>query len=154
MYYLPAVCHQKTVIVVCPLTSLMQDQVEALHHRKISACFLGSAQTDPDVRSKAFSGFYSLVYITPEFAPYFSMKEAPLLIAIDEAHCISEWGNEFRPDYSNLSILRSKFPNVPIIALTASATRAVQDDIVRKMKMQYPIKIVRDNRHPEPHGGQ
>jgi ATP-dependent DNA helicase RecQ len=122
----------------------MQDQVDALVSRGVKACLLGSAQNDVRVRERAFSGDYQIVYLTPELA----VSEAGLsqishlhktcgvsVLAIDEAHCISEWGHDYRPDYRKIGSLRSVLPGVPVVAVTATATPRVQREILESLQM-------------------
>ena len=120
----------------------MQDQVMALNARNISACFLGSAQTDPRVAIDAWNGKYSFIYVTPELAVNRLSSLADLhrrvglaLLAIDEAHCVSEWGLDFRPEYRQLHTIRQHLQGVPIMALTATATPRVRSDIVTNLQL-------------------
>ena len=131
-------------MVVSPLISLMQDQVMALHARGVAAAFLGSAQKDSSVLPRALRGEFTLLYMTPEYALHAEAvgKLKPVLIAIDEAHCVSEWGHDFRPEYSRLGELRTKFPDVPIMALTATATTATQQEIVSVLRLHSPVLLV------------
>ncbi|KAJ8401886.1 hypothetical protein AAFF_G00374670 [Aldrovandia affinis] len=132
-------------VVVSPLISLMEDQVLQLTMSNIPACFLGSAQTSnilPDLKK----GLFRVVYMTPEFcsgriALLEQLNESLglTLIAIDEAHCISEWGHDFRGAYRNLGMLKMKLPDVPIVALTATASPSIRDDIVKSLKLVRPI---------------
>jgi len=148
-YQLPALHSNKTVLVVSPLISLMQDQVNKLNliseHGDV-ACFLGSAQVDPRVESDAINGKYRLVYLSPEkmnggsFLERLAACNTNLLaIAIDEAHCVSEWGHDFRPDYQRLSEIRKHLPEVPIVALTATATPRVRNDLIRCLGLRDPL---------------
>jgi ATP-dependent DNA helicase RecQ len=122
----------------------MQDQVMALNARGIAACYLGTAQTDNQIREDAWAGKYKFIYITPEFAmgrnrEYLSNLHRAYglsLIAVDEAHCVSEWGEFFRPEYRLLGELREHFSDVPFIALTATATRRVREDIVTNLRLK------------------
>lgn len=145
-FQLPALLQKGITIVVSPLISLMKDQVDALHGYGISAALLNSSLTGEEITeviAKAKSGALKILYVTPERLAL-SQFEALVhtldvsLFAIDEAHCISEWGHDFRPDYRNLKSLRLKFPNVPIIALTATATEKVRADIVRQLNLPHP----------------
>jgi ATP-dependent DNA helicase RecQ len=132
-YLLPPLVLGRAVVVVSPLCSLMQDQVMALEARGLSACYLGSAQADPGVRQRV--GTYQYVYVTPELAITERFLDElrnliqPCLIAIDEAHCVSEFGHEFRPEYRGLASLRAACPGVPMMAVTATATPATRRDI-------------------------
>jgi len=149
-YQLPAVQTGKTVVVVSPLISLMQDQVHKFNatvgaqdggHR---ACFLGSAQHDPRVETAALAGDFRLVYVTPEKLTIgfldrlkgLQSQSRLLLIAVDEAHCISEWGHDFRPAYRELRQIRQVLPNVPLMALTATASSRVQRDILTQLQLK------------------
>ena len=131
-YQLPALVLGKTVVVVSPLIALMQDQVDALNVLGVKAGFLNSTQ-DPDTRrgvEYAFlDGKLDLLYLAPERLRTDSTlrlldRGTVALFAIDEAHCVSQWGHDFRPDYLALAVLRERWPDVPLIALTATATQA------------------------------
>lgn len=136
-YQLPALCLPGITLVISPLIALMKDQVDGLRANGIGAAFLNSSQSTDEqdtVMRSVRSGEVQLLYVAPErlAVPAFQtfLKNSNIsLIAIDEAHCISEWGHEFRPDYRLLTKLRSAFPEVPCIALTATATPQVRDDI-------------------------
>jgi ATP-dependent DNA helicase RecQ len=145
-FQIPALMRDGVAIVISPLISLMKDQVDTLKTNGISAEFLNST-TDrtavADIVKRARSGELRLLYIAPErlaLAGFdvFLISLKISLIAIDEAHCISEWGHDFRPDYRNLKTLRATYPTVPIIALTATATPAVRDDIVKQLALTKP----------------
>eukprot|EP00425_Heterocapsa_triquetra_P031424 CAMPEP_0195119598 /NCGR_PEP_ID=MMETSP0448-20130528/119840_1 /TAXON_ID=66468 /ORGANISM="Heterocapsa triquestra, Strain CCMP 448" /LENGTH=909 /DNA_ID=CAMNT_0040156943 /DNA_START=42 /DNA_END=2769 /DNA_ORIENTATION=+ len=146
-YQLPALQTGKTVLIISPLISLMMDQVTKFNatagagqggHR---ACFLGSAQVDPQVEQAALRGEYRLVYMTPEklTGPFLQRlkplheKKGIALVAVDEAHCISEWGHDFRPAYRELRSIRQGLPGLPIMALTATAVPRVQADIIQQL---------------------
>ena len=143
-YQLPALVFGGITLVVSPLIALMKDQVDALNETGISAAFINSSLTVPEsrqVETQARQGRVKLLYVAPErlALPGFRrfLHELDLsLIAIDEAHCISEWGHEFRPDYRNLRQLREDFPTVPVIALTATATERVREDIIGQLGLQ------------------
>src|SRR5262249_29936010 len=150
-YQLPAALVQgKTVIVVAPLIALMHDQVTQLEQMGIPAGLLNSSLPGNEqfkVARQAAEGKYRLLYLSPErlarpdTIPW--LKRVPVsLFAIDEAHCISEWGHEFRPDYRQLSSLRVHFPEVPIAAFTASATRRVRHDIIDQLRLRHPHKYI------------
>ena len=140
-FQLPAVIREGTAIVISPLIALMKDQVDALNANGIAASFYNSSQpaeVQGEVLNALSSGALALLYVAPEslwnLLPYLQKIEISL-IAIDEAHCISAWGHDFRPAYTRLSNLRVEFPKTPIIALTATADRATQDDIVRQLRI-------------------
>lgn len=145
-FQLPALLQTGITIVVSPLISLMKDQVDALLGYGITAALINSSLTADEIHevlAKAKNGTIKILYVTPErlALSYFEAILHTLnisLFAIDEAHCISEWGHDFRPDYRNLKSLRQKFPTVPIIALTATATEKVRDDIVRQLALPSP----------------
>ncbi len=148
-YQLPARIMNGTTVVISPLISLMKDQVDAAIENGISAAFLNSSlstQEMSDVYQKLNNHTLELLYIAPErFAiPSFleTLKAIPIsLFAIDEAHCISEWGHDFRPDYLSLSGLTQTFPHIPISAFTATATPRVQEDIISKIGLRSPYVI-------------
>ena len=150
-YQLPAVLsEQRTAVVISPLIALMQDQVAQLRQMGIPAVFLNSAVEQSDrriVKEKAITGEYRLIYVSPERvvmdATVEWLRKVPVsFFAIDEAHCISEWGHDFRPEYRQLSKLREHFPEQAIAAFTASATRQVRHDIVQQLKLRDPLKSV------------
>jgi len=155
-YQLPAVLDARTAVVISPLIALMQDQVAQLLQMGISAACWNAA-TPPDERSRilqqAASGKYQLLYLSPERIALAStmdwLKGLPIsFFAIDEAHCISEWGHEFRPEYRQLSRLREIFPDRPIAAFTASATKRVRGDIIEQLRLRDPYKHIRSFRRP------
>ncbi|KAI3450175.1 hypothetical protein Pfo_006840 [Paulownia fortunei] len=144
-YQVPPLIAKKTAVVISPLISLMQDQVMALKQRGILAEYLSSAQTDANVYTNAESGRYDILYMTPEkacllAASFWSrlLDSGICLLAVDEAHCISEWGHNFRVEYKQLDKLRDVLLNVPFVGLTATATEKVRGDIVKSLKMQFP----------------
>lgn len=145
-FQLPTLLQDGLTIVVSPLISLMKDQVDALTANGIKAAFINSSLTQVEIKeimSQVQAGLIKILYIAPErlSVPQFEslLHELPIsLFAIDEAHCISEWGHDFRPDYRNLNKLRTNFPNIPIIALTATATQKVRDDIVKQLNLPAP----------------
>lgn len=141
-FQIPPLVLNKPAIVISPLISLMQDQVMALNARGIKACFLGTAQTDQRITEDAWAGKYKFIYITPELAMHRLASLSKLqavrglsLVAIDEAHCVSEWGVFFRREYRQLGELRDHLTDVPFIALTATATPRVRDDIVTNLRL-------------------
>lgn len=144
-YQIPALMMEGTAIVVSPLISLMKDQVEALQANGIAARALNSMNTDTDntsVRMECLQGKVKLLYISPErliSETNYLLRDIRIsLFAIDEAHCISQWGHDFRPEYTQLDILRKQFPRVPIVALTATADKITRQDIVKQLKMNEP----------------
>jgi ATP-dependent DNA helicase RecQ len=155
-YQLPAAVSQGTAIVVSPLISLMQDQAAQLAQMGIPAAVLNSSFTSQEqnqVIRDAAKGAYRLLYLSPERLArpdtIVWLKRVPVsFFAIDEAHCISEWGHEFRPDYRLLSRLRLEFPDKPIAAFTASATRRVRHDIIDQLKLNDPDKYIASFHRP------
>jgi ATP-dependent DNA helicase RecQ len=145
-YQLPAVISGKTAVVVSPLIALMQDQAAQLAQMGIPAAVINSTQSSQErreVMEKAVRGTYRLLYLSPERLAagntFEWLTRVPVgFFAVDEAHCISEWGHEFRPDYRLLSRLRTQFPALPIAAFTASATRQVRHDILKQLQMRKP----------------
>ena len=145
-YQLPAVVSGKTTIVVSPLIALMQDQAAQLAQMGIPAAAVNSFQTSSEhsrVMVGAKRGDYRLLYLSPERLArqdtFDWLSRVPVgFFAVDEAHCISEWGHEFRPDYRQLSRLRTRFPNVPIAGFTASATKQVRHDILKQLQLRTP----------------
>jgi ATP-dependent DNA helicase RecQ len=150
-YQLPAaMAPEKTVIVVSPLIALMQDQMAQLAQMGISAGVLNSSQSarqQESVLKRATAASYRLLYLSPERLARPDtidwLKTVPIsFFAIDEAHCISEWGHEFRPEYRQLKSLRVHFPEQPIAAFTASATRQVRHDIIEQLRLRDPDKYI------------
>lgn len=143
-YQLPALLLEGTTLVVSPLIALMQDQVNALNEFGIPAGFINSSVSLAEARQveiQVRQGRIKLLYVAPErlalqgFRSFMRQLDISL-IAIDEAYCISEWGHEFRPDYRNLRQLREEFSSTPVIALTATATERVRDDIIGQFGLQ------------------
>ncbi|MCY4529557.1 MAG: DNA helicase RecQ [Chloroflexi bacterium] len=143
-YQLPALSLDGLTLVVSPLIALMKDQVDALRGNGIPAAFVNSSLTASEIsgiHSAALTGRIKILYVAPErlvvpgFVSFLDSASVSL-IAVDEAHCISEWGHDFRPDYRNLKALRARFPDVPCIALTATATERVRKDIVTQLDIQ------------------
>ncbi|HEX2571578.1 MAG TPA: ATP-dependent DNA helicase RecQ [Polyangia bacterium] len=147
-YQVPARILGGTTLVVSPLIALMKDQVDALNDLGIRATFLNSS-VDPDERRRRVqglrSGAYELVYAAPEgihASVGWALDRVELrLIAVDEAHCISHWGHDFRPAYRNLAGLKERFGGIPVLALTATATRAVTADIIAQLGMDDPMEF-------------
>ena len=142
-YQIPALAMKGTCIVVSPLISLMKDQVEALQSNGIEAEALNSNNdmtADTIIRRKCAAGILKLLYISPEkllSEMDYLLKHIDIsLFAIDEAHCISQWGHDFRPEYTQLGVLRERFPDVPIMALTATADKITRKDIVRQLNLE------------------
>ena len=142
-YQIPALAMEGTAVIVSPLISLMKDQVETLQANGIEAAALNSennSETDTIIRRKCMSGDMKLLYVSPEKLlselPYLISYIRISLFAIDEAHCISHWGHDFRPEYTQLGQLRERFPQVPIMALTATADRITRQDIKTQLKLR------------------
>jgi len=156
-YQLPALLLKGTTIVISPLIALMQDQIKSLQDRGINAVMLSSASSFEELNKvyrKLDGGDVKFLYIAPErlnssrFLDLLERVDVSFFV-IDEAHCVSEWGHEFRDDYRRLGILKEKFPNTPVAAFTATATKKVVEDIVKTLKLKNPKilkgKIFRDN---------
>ena len=144
-YQLPALLREGTAVVVSPLISLMKDQVEALCANGISAGALNSSNDETEnaaLRRACTEGKLKLLYISPEKllaeANYLLRDMHISLFAIDEAHCISQWVHDFRPEYTQMGILHRQFPQVPIIALTATADKITREDIIRQLHRNHP----------------
>ena len=148
-YQLPALLREGTAVVVSPLISLMKDQVEALCANGISAGALNSSNDETEnaaLRRACMEGRLKLLYISPEKllaeANYLLRDMHISLFAIDEAHCISQWGHDFRPEYAQMGILHQQFPHVPIIALTATADKITREDIIRQLHLNHPRTLI------------
>lgn len=140
-YQIPAITLKGITIVVSPLIALMQDQVEGLKANGVEAAFLNSSQSYPEqkvIEKACFDGQIKLLYVSPEklvseaFTPILKMLPVNL-IAIDEAHCISSWGHDFRPEYTKLKFLKQQLSHIPIIALTATADKTTRKDIIKQL---------------------
>ena len=144
-YQLPALLCEGTAIVVSPLISLMKDQVETLRANGIAAGALNSSNDETEnanLRRACIEGKLKLLYISPEKLiteiDYLLRDMHLSLFAIDEAHCISQWGHDFRPEYAQMGILHQVFPHIPIIALTATADKITREDIIRQLHLTDP----------------
>ena len=149
-YQIPALCFEGLTLVISPLISLMKDQVDQLQANGIEADFLNSSQTleqQQQVQNKLISGQLKLLYVSPEkvmtnsFFQLISYSKVSF-IAIDEAHCISQWGHDFRPEYTQLGGLKASFPHAPIMALTATADYATRQDILAHLNLENPHKYI------------
>ena len=143
-YQIPALCRDGVGVVVSPLIALMQDQITALEQVGIAAGAINSGMSDIDVfkvKQKLENNQLDLLYVAPErlVMPDFlnSLEEVRIgLFAIDEAHCVSQWGHDFRPDYTALSFLADRFKGIPRVALTATADQATRKDIIERLKLE------------------
>lgn len=141
-YQIPALAMPGTAVIVSPLISLMHDQVEALKANGIPAEALNSENNPEEetiIRRRCLSGDLKLIYVSPEKLlseiPYLFKSIKISLFAIDEAHCISQWGHDFRPEYANLGIIHESFPGIPVMALTATADKLTRQDIVKLLHL-------------------
>ena len=148
-YQLPALLCEGTAVVVSPLISLMKDQVEALQANGIAAGALNSSNDETEnanLRRACIEGRLKLLYISPEKLlaekDYLLRDMHISLFAIDEAHCISQWGHDFRPEYTQMGMLHQQFPQVPIVALTATADKITREDIVRQLHLAHPRTFI------------
>lgn len=155
-YQLPALVRDGLTVVVSPLIALMKDQVDSLREMNIPATFINSSLDGGEYYERYRGierGEYKILYLAPERLLQEEMIERLArwklaAIAVDEAHCVSEWGHDFRPEYGQLSKLREHFPAVPIIALTATATKRVCDDIIRLLNLREPQRFVASFNRP------
>lgn len=150
-YQLPALLMPGLTIVISPLIALMQDQVSRLQANGIEATFINSSLPYAEVTRReqaAMSGQLKLLYVAPErlvkpsfliFLDHIAKTVGLALLAVDEAHCVSEWGHDFRPEYRQLGAVRKRFPTVPVLALTATATERVRQDILQQLDLHDPI---------------
>ena len=149
-YQFPAIYAQKLVIVISPLVALMKDQVHHLKRQGIAAGCLFSGQTEDEKRavfSELEKSASCILYLSPERAQKdgfktWIKKKSIALFAVDEAHCVSQWGHDFREEYAELRVLKELRPDVPVLALTASATPTVLQDVAKNLKLQKPEKMV------------
>ena len=155
-YQLPALARPGLTLVISPLIALMKDQVDSLQANGIAATFLNSSLNAQEIQIRlqgVYRGHYQLLYMAPErlMLPE-SLNDLQKwqvnLLAIDEAHCISEWGHDFRPEYRRLVELRERFPQIPIMALTATATARVREDIRTLLKLNNPASYVASFNRP------
>ena len=145
-FQIPAITLQGTCVVVSPLISLMKDQVESLRGNGIRAAFINSSMTgvqQMEVERQDIEGELKLLYVSPEKLLSsgfmgFLRRISVNLFAIDEAHCISQWGHDFRPEYTKLKFIKSNFPGIPIVALTATADKSTRKDMVSQLNLQDP----------------
>ncbi len=145
-FQVPAITMEGMCVVVSPLISLMKDQVEALKANGIAAAFMNSSMTSAElqaVEDEVYHNRIKLLYVSPEkmvsqqFMPIIRQGNINLF-AIDEAHCISSWGHDFRPEYTQMQFLKNQFPDIPVIALTATADKLTRKDIVSQLKLKNP----------------
>jgi len=140
-FQLPALLLDGITIVISPLIALMKDQVDGLTTNGIAAAYLNSSQTEieqQEIYKQIAEGKLKLLYTAPESLSYLDHvfnSQTISLIAIDEAHCISSWGHDFRPAYTNLGYLKNRFPKIPVIALTATADKATREDIANQLNI-------------------
>ncbi|MEQ5806249.1 DNA helicase RecQ [Alteromonas sp. NFXS44] len=146
-YQIPALVREGVAVVVSPLISLMQDQVEQLREAGVCAAYINSTQDQEQqqsVLSRITGGTLQLLYVSPEklLTPWlmsFLQSQTVSLFAVDEAHCVSHWGHDFRQDYRALGLLKQRFPSIPVIGLTATADAATQADILVQLNLQDPF---------------
>ena len=149
-YQIPALLRPGTGVVVSPLIALMQDQVDALRELGVSAAYLNSSQDWQEAREverQLLDGQLDLLYVAPERLLTDRCMDLLgrcriALFAIDEAHCVSQWGHDFRPEYLGLSALHERWPDVPRIALTATATAGTREEIARRLSLDHAAHFV------------
>ena len=149
-FQVPALMFEGITIVVSPLISLMKDQVAALNQAGVHAAYINSSLTEGQYRKameNARRGQYKIIYVAPERLMTDSfqslMQEVEIsMTAVDEAHCISQWGHDFRPEYTQMGMLHQQFPQVPIIALTATADKITREDIIRQLHLIQPRTFI------------
>ncbi|HEY0802359.1 MAG TPA: RecQ family ATP-dependent DNA helicase, partial [Steroidobacteraceae bacterium] len=150
-FQLPALLQAGVSVVVSPLIALMHDQVRLLQDNAVAATFINSTLRGEEIRQRIAAllrGEYKLVYLAPERLLLAEFLDGPLknlsvspginAFVIDEAHCVSEWGHDFRPEYRQLSVLRKRYPHVPLLAFTATATARVRLDIATQLALRNP----------------
>jgi ATP-dependent DNA helicase RecQ len=147
-FQLPALVLSGITIVISPLIALMKDQVDSLRANGIDACFINSSQSSDEQQlhiQNLKDNKVKLVYVAPESLSFLENAFSQIvvsLVAIDEAHCISAWGHDFRPAYTNLGYLKNRFPSTPILALTATADKATRTDICNQLNLNNPVTFV------------
>lgn len=155
-YQLPALMREGLTVVVSPLIALMKDQVDGLRENGIAAALLNSGLDEEESRQTwraLYRGEFKILYLSPERLLIEGMLDSLeklnfQLLAVDEAHCISSWGHDFRPEYRGLSVIREHFPDVPILAFTATATGRVREDIVQMLELKDPKEFVASFNRP------
>lgn len=149
-YQIPAIIMPGTCVVVSPLISLMKDQVDGLLANGVRASFLNSTQSSQEqnhIEQSFYKGELDLLYVSPEklvssgFLPL--LRNSPVsMFAVDEAHCISAWGHDFRPEYTQMKFIKREFPNAPVVALTATADRVTRNDIIQQLDLLQPAQFI------------